>query len=245
MMPGLHIARQVALFTHVYKKEQAVFSSFTFKSAESTVIKMEKHIIVSKQELCGRSQKSTRMLENVVKHNALNKTGLINYNKGGVKDGVGFQPCSDKFVDNFILRVLVADYLIHKKSYAEVGSINRTIRAMLERNGLEKCKVKAISLSNANDIPAEILPKMPFQIEEKECYSTEYYFQDYKIACANADYETVLQFLRTKEYWDRGLFLKDIDVTMDYAGSFDREEVIDYMVINHDFRYQGAECVIL
>ena len=97
----------------------------------------------------------------------MNKTGLINYNKGGVKDGVGFQPCSDKFVDNFILRVLVADYLIHKK--------NRTIRAMLERNGLEMCKVKAISLSNANDIPAEILTKMPFRIEEKECDSAENY----------------------------------------------------------------------
>ena len=240
MMPRLYIAHQVASFTHVYKKKQAVFTSFTFKSAESTVIKMEKHIIVSKQEICGRSQKSMRMLENVVKHNALNKTGLINYNKGGVKDGVGFQPCSDKFVDNFILHVLVADYLIHKKSYAEVGSINRTIRAMLERNGLEKCKVKAISLSNANDIPAEILTKMPFRIEEKECDSTEYNFQDYKIACANVDYETVLQFLRTKEYWERGLFLKDIDVTMDYAGSFDREEVIDYMVTNHDFLCQGA-----
>ena len=106
---------------------------------------------------------------------------------------------------------------------------------MLERNGLEKCKVKAISLSNANDIPAEILTKMPFRIEEKECDSTENYFQDYKIACANVDYETVLQFLRTKEYWDRGLFLKDIDVTMDYAGSFDREEVIDYMVTNLTF----------
>ena len=65
-------------------------------------------------------------------------------------------------MDNFILRVLVANYLIHKKSYVEVGSINRTIRAMLERNGLEKCKDKAISLSNANDIPAEILTKMPF-----------------------------------------------------------------------------------
>ena len=54
------------------------------------------------------------------------------------------------------------------------------------------------------------------------------------------DYETVLQFLRTKDYWERGLFLKDIDVTMDYAGSFDREEVIGYMVTNHDFRCQGA-----
>ena len=80
MTSRLYIAHQVALFTHVYKKEQVVFTSFTSKSAESTVIKMEKHIIVSKQELCGRSQKSTRMLENVVKHNALNKTGLINYN---------------------------------------------------------------------------------------------------------------------------------------------------------------------
>ena len=49
-----------------------------------------------------------------------------------------------------------------------------------------------------------------------------------------------MQFLRTQEYVERGLFLKDIDVTMDYAGSFDREEVIDYMVSNHDFRRQGA-----
>ena len=88
---------------------------------------MEKHIIISKKDLCGRSQKTTRMLENVVKHNALNKTGHINYNKSGVKDGVGFQPCSNKFVDNFILRVLVADYLIYKRRIIEVGSINRTI----------------------------------------------------------------------------------------------------------------------
>ena len=35
-------------------------------------------------------------------------------------------------------------------------------------------------------------------------------------------------------------FLKDIDVTMDYAGSFDKEEVINYMVTNHDFWCQGA-----
>ena len=90
---------------------------------------MERNIIISKKELCGKSQKTTRMLENVVKHNALNKTGCINYNKGGIKDGVGFQPCSDKFVDNFILRILAADYLIQKNRYVEVGSINRTMRA--------------------------------------------------------------------------------------------------------------------
>ena len=111
---------------------------------------------------------------------------------------------------------------------------------MLDRNGLGKCKVKAISLSSVRDIPAEMLANMPFRIHNKECDDTEYCFQDYKIACANVEYGTVLQFLRTQEYVKRGLFLKDIDLTMDYAGSFDREEVIDYMVTNHDFRCQGA-----
>ena len=56
------------------------------------------------------------MLENIVKHNALNKTGHIKDNKGGVKDGAGLQLCSDKFAANFLLRVLMADYLIHKSS---------------------------------------------------------------------------------------------------------------------------------
>ena len=149
-----------------------------------------------------------------VKHNTLNKTGRINYNKGGIKDGVGFQPCSDKFVDNFILRVLVADYLIHKKNDVEVGSINRTIRGMLDRNGLKNCKVKAISLFSTSNIPAEMLAKMPFRIHNKECDDTKYCFQDYKIACANVEYETVLQFLRTQEYVERGLFfLREISTS--------------------------------
>ena len=30
-------------------------------------------------------------------------------------------------------------------------------------------------------------------------------------------------------------------MTMDYAGSFDKEEVVDYMVTNHDFHCQGAD----
>ena len=111
---------------------------------------------------------------------------------------------------------------------------------MLDRNGLKKCKVKAISLKSTSNIPSEMLAIMPFRIHNKECDDTKYCFQDYKIACANVEYGTVLQFLRTQQYVERGLSLKDINITMDYAGSFDREKVIDYMVTNHDFRCQGA-----
>ena len=56
------------------------------------------------------------MLENIVKHNALNKTGHIKDNKGGIKIGVGLQLCSDKFAANFLLAVQMAAYLIHKSS---------------------------------------------------------------------------------------------------------------------------------
>ena len=97
-----------------------------------------------------------------------------------------------------------------------------------------------MSLKSTSNIPAQMLAKMPLRIHNKECDDTKYCFQDYKIACANVEYGTVFQFLRTQEYVERGLFLKDIDITMDYTGSFDREEVIDYMVTNHDFRCQGT-----
>ena len=56
-----------------------------------------------------------------------------------------------------------------------------------------------------------------------------------KIACANVENGSVLQVLRTEENVERGLFLKDIGDTIDYEGSFDKEEVIDYniMVLNN------------
>ena len=59
-------------------------------------------------------------------------------------------------MDNFVLRLPMADYFNKKKSYIGVGLINRTICALLERYGLEKYKVKAVSSSNATFIPAEM-----------------------------------------------------------------------------------------
>ena len=41
---------------------------------------------------------------------------------------------------------------------------------------------------------------MPFRNDDEECGMTKYYLQDYTIACANVENESVLQFLRTKEY---------------------------------------------
>ena len=44
-----------------------------------------------------------------------------------------------------------------------------------------------------------------------------YYEQLFKIACPNLDYDAVMQFLRFTDYNSYGFFLKDLDITMDYA----------------------------
>ena len=196
---------------------------------------------ISKKELCGRSTRPSVLLEKVAQRLALNKTAYVDYNAFGNKDGVGFIPCTEKFVDNFILRVLVPDYFVEKKKYIYVGSTNKEIRDMLSIFDMGKCKVKAIAFIEAKTTPSqEGLENIPCRIPSKENPDTRFYYQDYKIACADVDYGVVLAFLRNGIYRDRGLTLKDVDVTMDYSGSFNRDEVVNSMISKHGFREEGS-----
>ena len=113
-------------------------------------------------------------------------------------------PVTEKFVDNFILRVLVADYITENNAHTEVCSINRTIGSLLDRYGLTKCKVKAIAFTNVKDIVcSEMLKRMPYRDEEKDLPTTKYYYQEYKIACTDLEYGTVLDFIRKRDYVNR------------------------------------------
>ena len=80
---------------------------------------------------------------------------------------------------------------------------------------------------------------MPHRDDEMEG-PVKYFLQEYKIACGDEEYENVLTFVRALEYEKEGLFLKYIDVTMDYAGSFDKEEVAIYLVENRGFRQAAS-----
>ena len=114
---------------------------------------MEALGLFSRRSLPGRSNKSTVLLQKFAQENAFNRTGFINYNQYGKKEGTGFIPCSEKFVDNFLLYVLVPDYSVSaKNSYTEVGSVNKRIRDMLTHHGLRKSEVKAITLSTLQEL---------------------------------------------------------------------------------------------
>ena len=97
---------------------------------------------------------------------------------------------------------------------------------MLTGFGFGKWEVKAVALSPLNEQPKE-LDEVYGRLKTKETDETVYYMQEFMISCADEEYSKVLEFLRTDEYRIMNIFSKDIDVTMDYSGSFDKE------VINH------------
>ena len=46
---------------------------------------------VNRSELVGKAQNDTAVLEALIRANALNRTGDLNYNENGKLDGVGFE----------------------------------------------------------------------------------------------------------------------------------------------------------
>ena len=78
---------------------------------------------------------------------------------------------------------------------------------------------------------------MPQQDVEKTV--NKYYCQEYKIACPNIEYMAVMKFIREADYNRVGYFLKDIDITMDYVGTFDKYELVEYLTKEEGFREEG------
>ena len=139
--------------------------------------------------------------------------------------------------------VYVPDYFVtEKKSYTEVGLVNKHIRQLLTSHGLKTCIVTAVALSPMqNELNESELDKVYGRIPSKETNKTLYYTQQFKIACMDESYSNVLTFIRSSEYCSRKIYLKDIDITMDYSGSFNREEVIQHLINKEGFRLEGSE----
>ena len=152
---------------------------------------------VKKSDLVGRSKSKTAAIEAIVQANCLNLTGKVNYNLGGVKDGIGFENVTDKFIDNFLLQVLVPDYNVKDGKNIFIGSQNRTIRELLDANNLVKCIVKAVAFNSldTDTPPSEMYQHMPHNLKNEK--AENYYIQEFKIACPNVPYNMVMQFIRS------------------------------------------------
>ena len=170
------------------------------------------NVVINRSDLVGNAKLKTALVEQVARWNSLNRTGKINYNEGGTKDGVGLKSVTEKFVDNFLLRVLVADYNTKAGKNIYIGTQNKAIRDLLDAHELQKCKVKAVAFTKLKRTPTDAeLARMSMRNPEKE--AVIYYYQEYKVACPNIEYAKVMEFLRTADLATIGMIVKDVDVT--------------------------------
>ena len=180
-------------------------------------------------------------LMSIARANAMNRTGYLDYNRYGEKDGQGFQECSETFIDNFLLRTVVPDYLTKKRCYTKIGSLNKAIREELEEFGIRNYTMKAVNnlyYVKITAIPEKMMDLVRERDLTKEKGTTRYFWQDIKVACPNEDPKLVLAFLRQRRYASLKVQVKDIDFTLDFAGSFDKHEVIQNMLETSEFRME-------
>lgn len=196
--------------------------------------------IFNQRDLIGNSKSSTALLEIIAQRHALNCTGRVNYNMYGKKDGVGLVAVTQKFIDNFILAVLVPDYNVNNRRNVFIGSQNKGIRDLMDAHGIKSCIVKATNFSKLSKPPTgPLLEYMPYRNPTK--IPKDYYVQEFKVACPNVDYKLIIDFLRSTAYNTIGMVLKDFDVTTDYSGSFSKDEIVAHLVSEKGFREQGTD----
>ena len=191
-------------------------------------------------DLVGRSKAAGAAIESIARANALNLTGDLDYNKFGSKDANGFIQVTEKFVDNFLLHVLVPEYYVKNGKNIFVGGMNKTIRDLLTANELSNCVVKAVNLAKIERPTKTMLVSAP-HVDPNLEPAASYYVQQFKIACPNIEYEKVVHFLRRKDYVTHGYHLKDFDVTVDYSGSFNKSEFVEHLMKTKGFRMQGED----
>lgn len=192
-------------------------------------------------DLIGRSKATGAVIESIARANAINLTGDLDYNKYGIRDElIGFQQVTEKFVDNFLLHTVVPEYYVKNGKNIFVGGMNKTIRDLLTANELTNCLVKAVSLGKVERPSKKMLDSAP-HLDPKLEPAASYYIQQFKIACPNLEYSKILTFLRKKDYVTHGYHLKDIDVTMDFSGSFNKSELVEHLIKTKSFRLQGED----
>ena len=191
-------------------------------------------------DLIGRSKATGAVIESIARANALNLTGDLNYNTYGSKDAHGFQQVTEKFIDNFLLHAVVPEYYVKNGKNIFVGGMNKTIRDLLTASNLTNCVVKAVSLGKVEHPTKTMVDSAP-HLDPKLEPAASYHIQQFKVACPNLEYDKVIDFLRKKDYVTHGYHLKDLDVTMDYSGSFSKSELVEHLINTKGFRLQGEE----
>jgi len=203
------------------------------------------------------------MLERVAKANIANLTGDLDWNRGANPLGSHFKPidCYGDgkvgFCDNLVLMNMVPDYQIkietdpekprdgRSQKYTLLGYRCTQIRSILDEHGIAYTDVSPARVYDTTKVPQNTpnyadAVRMPQNIDattvpglDTSKKVSSWYKQLIIVHTPNNDMQAVIDLIRSGEFAKWGLYLNDFDVTIDLAGSFNKEELIQHMLKQH------------
>ena len=199
------------------------------------------------------SANTTTLLHAISRELLTNDTAFIDYTAGATNDHP-LTPLSDRFCDNVILYYFLPEEDVcsnptlnkwlakHNNTIENVEEQSRRITEALSPYLPENTQ-KLVRVFNTLDIPitkASVKPIQPAVKDNRLAQKLKVSLPDValdKVLCLVSDVATQ-QLLASN-----GFYINDIDITQDFAGTINRQQVVRYLMAQHNERLQGDQSI--
>ena len=234
-------------------KEFTKFTKFTefteSKESRKTTQPKQVQIFPKRNPNYYTGDKSEELLTSIALIQSTSDISCVDHNQYGKKDNIGFQAVSQDFCDNVLVAVPVTrEELVRKDKNGKsipmdkdwIGEVPKDI---LDANGniiqKKSPKIGAYITAKCGVHNQNLQRKFRKRGDESRDISAiklrynpkdDTFVQVYKVSMHEAELETVLEIISSDIFGKDGTRLEDIDFTRDLSGSFDQQELSNYLV---------------
>ena len=153
--------------------------------------------------------------------NSKNLCGELNYNKYGVKNNNPLERLTELYCDGFLLSIRMHPEDCKKPDMVGLG--NKLIRNFVKDMELETHDVKIRRCKEIVNEESLVLGRNLLQKIYKHVV--------HKVGCTDIPIAKIIKVLEQKDFRNsKGIYLEDVDFTIDYSGSFNKEEIIEHLI---------------
>ena len=207
-----------------------------------TMIRENKKIPLN--SIGNKNVKIETMLPTLNKH--INKSDIvyIDYSLGGDKN-LSINPLNELFCDNIIVFSPIENRYLFKlnnntEQEIDIKHIPKELLGKITANIKFAFNHIGLSINKNQNKPTRI----EYIVNENYINQTTNYIQMIKIDLDQFSSDKIIEILSNTENLNflsnNIIFINDIDFTQDFSGLINKEQVIDYLISNSDFRMQGS-----
>ena len=191
-----------------------------------------------------KNVKIETMLSTLNKHINKSDIAYIDYSLGGDKNQ-SINPLNELFCDNIIVFTAVEKIYLFKlndnnEREIDIKNIPKELLGKTTANIKFAFNQIGLSINKYHIKPTRI----KYIVNENYINQTSDYIQMLKVDLDQFESDKVIEILSNTENLkflsNNNIFINDIDFTQDFSGLIKKEEVIDWLLINRDFRMQHS-----